>query len=848
LQEVNREMRGFRPVEEFVQDLRYGLRLLVKSPAFTLVVVGTLALGIGANTAIFGVIDAALLRPLPVVEAPDQLVVFGREENESGFSYPDYKVMRERNGALSDLALYTQAPISVGNGERSEVALGAVVSGNYFDVLGVKPVLGRAFLPEEDREPGAHPVAVLSHSFWRGRFNGDPELVGRTVLLNGRRFTVVGVAPAGFDGETPPMKVSLWVPMMMARTMLWRPVDSGTPPDPITDRRTETFSAIGRLKPGVSMTQAKAALEVINQQIERANPAPPGRRSDRDGGRSVWTIRPQGIYIGGIREPAVTSSKLLAATAVAVLLIACANVANLLLARATTRRKEIAVRLALGATRARLIRQLLTESVTLALLGATVGLLLSYWVNQLLMAFKPPFPPPFTFTFDLSLDVRALGFAMLLAVATGVIFGLAPALQSSKPDVVPSLKDEGGAESPRRRRLNLRNTLVIAQVALSLSLLICTGLFLRSLRYARQIDLGFKPEKVLQATFNLRLQGYDEARGREFYRRIVERIERLPGAQSACVTNVLPLGFVGRMARVAPADREVPPDGSPTANAFAVGSGYFETIGTPLLRGRDFNQRDTFKSTPVAIISEKLARVLWPDLKDPGEAIGRRVRVNTSELGLHEIIGVAGDSKTNIFNPIDREPQPTLYQSLEQNYFANASLVVRAGGDPRGLISAVRREVAALDENLPAQDLQPLSETVDLALWSARTGAAALSFFGLLGLALAAVGIYGVMAYSVSKRTREIGLRMALGAEARDVVRLILRQGMGLALTGTLIGLALSVAATRLLASLLYGVTATDPVTFAAVAVFLMGVALLACYLPARKATRIDPMTSLRHE
>ncbi len=839
-----------RMEDEMFQDLRFGVRMLAKNPGFTLVVAITLALGIGANTAIFGLADAALFRPLPVVEAPDRLVMVTRGADAwATISYPDFKVLRERNEVLSDLALYMGTQVSFGNGARSEVVFGSLVSANYFDTLGVKPVLGRTFLPEEDRTPGAHPVVVLSHGFWRSRFDSDPALVGQTIVLNGQRFTVVGVAPAGFDGETPPMKVNLWIPAMMTATMMVAlPFEQRVPPDLLSSRRHERFSAIGRLKPGIALAQAQAALETINRQLEQADPILPEQRFDPNADRSLRLINPRGIVISNIREMAVTASRLLAATVITVLLIACANVANLLLARATTRRKEVAVRLALGATRWRLIRQLLTESVLLSLVGATAGLLFAYWIKRLLLAFKPPFPSAFTFTLDLPLDGRALGFTLLLAVATGVIFGLFPALQASRPDVVPALKDESGAEGARRRWLNLRGALVVAQIALSLALLISTGLFLRSLSYTRQIDLGFKPDNVLEVSFNLALQGYNEAKGREFYRQIVERLKRLPGTQSACVTNMLPFGFVALGSPVVPEGREIPPNERPFPSSFAVGPRYFETIGTPLIRGRDFTAQDTINSPQVAIVSEKLARRLWPEIKDLGDALGRTLRVGDQNAISCEVIGVARDSKNNIFNSIDREPEPTVYRPFAQGYSAAASVVVRAVGDPGDLIPAVRREVAALDENLPAQDLQPLTETTGLATWSARTGAAALSFFGLLGLLLASVGIYGVMSYSVARRTREIGLRMALGAESRDVVKLIVKQGMGLALIGTVTGLALAVAATRLIASLLYGVTATDPATFAGVAIFLMIVALLACYLPARKATKVDPMEALRHE
>ena len=846
VKEMCRDARGTRWFEELLQDLRIGLRMMWKNPGFTLVVTATLALGIGANTAIFGLVDALLLRPLPV-KAPGELVLFMRGEGRGpALSYPDFTALRERNEVLSDLALFTQAPISFGNNVRSEVVLGGMVSGNYFDVLGITSAFGRTFLPEEDRTPGANPVVVLSHSFWQSRFNSDPALVGQTIVLNNRRFTVIGIAPAGFDGESPPMKVSLWIPVMMMSTMRWEPNEPGR--DPLSNRQYENFGAIGRLKQGVSVTQAQAALETINRQLEDSNPPPPGQRLNRNDDRSLRLISPQGIMIGPIREMAVTSSRLAAATVLTVLLIACANVANLLMARAAKRRKEVAVRLALGATRWRLIRQLLTESVLLALAGATAGLFLAYWINQLLMAFKPPFPPPFTFTFDLSFDIRTFVFTFLLAVATGVLFGLVPALQASKPDVLPALKDDSNTETLRVRWLNLRNALVVTQVALSLALLISTGLFLRTLRYAQQIDLGFKPDQVLEVSFNLKLQGYNETKGREFYQRIVERLENLPGVQTASVTNLLPLGFMWLTTPVMPEDREVPLDERVFAGNVSVGSQYFETIGTPLLRGRDFSTQDTIKSPPVAIVSEKLARTLWPEIKNPGEALGKRLRVGRSDLISCEVIGVAEDARNNIFNRIDKEPEPTIYRPFAQNYSALASLIVRTDGDPRGLISTVRREVAALDENLPPQNLQPLSETVSLASWSARTGAAVLGVFGLLGLVLAAIGIYGVMSYSVSVRTREIGLRMAVGAETRDVIKLIVKQGMGLALIGAVIGVMVAVAVTRLLASLLYGVTATDPATFAGVVLFVIVVAVLACYLPARRATKVDPMMALRCE
>jgi macrolide transport system ATP-binding/permease protein len=828
--------------DEMIQDLRYGVRMLAKNPGFTLAAVLCLALGIGANTAVFGVINAALLRPLPSAAEPDRLVAVARsDESGTPLSYPSFVALREGNDVMTGMAAFTTAALSLGHGDRSEVALGALVSGNYFDVLGIKPRLGRAFLPEEDRTLGAHPVVVLSHRFWQSRFNSDAGLVGQTIILNGQRFTVVGVAPAGFDGTNMPAKVALWLPMMMYRQAM-----PSAPPNLLDNARFTRFDAIGRLKPGVTMAQAQAAVATIQRQFEQANPSPAGQGTDANPGRALKLVRLRGIF-GPLRALAALPSKLLAGTVLAVLLIACANVANLLLARAAVRRKEIAVRLALGATRMRIVRQLLIESLLLAMVGAGAGLVLAYWFNQLLMAFRPPFPPPHTFALDLPLDGRALGFTLLLAVMTGVVFGLLPALQASKPNVVPALKNEGGVEGGRRW-FNLRNGLVVAQVALSLVLLVGAGLFIRSLQRAHSFELGFKPDAVLAVSFDLGLQGYNEARGKEFLQRLNERLERLPGVQTVSLTDFLPLGFMGRSTPVTPQGRDLPPEERPDAGNFAVGLRYFATLGTPLLRGRDFTAQDTAGAPAVAIISEGLARRLWPDLKDVGEALGKRVHLGGPDDPLSEIVGIAKDTKNSQFRPLDGPAPPTLYRPFAQNYSPRASLVVRTSGDPRALIPAVRREVVALDEHLPPHELQPLTENIALALWSARTGAAILSIFGMLGLALAAIGMYGVMSYAVARRTREIGVRMALGAQRRDVLRLVVGHGLALTLAGAGLGLAVAVAVTRLLANQLYRVSATDPVTFAGVTLGLICVALVACYLPARRATKVDPLKALRHE
>jgi macrolide transport system ATP-binding/permease protein len=846
VREECRDARGTRWLEDLLQDLRYGARMLLKNPGFTLVVVITAALGIGVNTSIFCLVDAALLRPLSVAQAPKELVTIKRVAG--GFSYPDFKVLKERSDVLSGLALHLAVPVSFGNSDRSEVVRGSLVSANYFEVLGIKPVLGRTLLPQDDETPGAHPVVVLSHDFWQSRFSGDQALIGRNIILNNRPFTVIGVAAPGFNGEEPLWRVNFWVPVTMISSLVR--YQFITKMDVLRDRRLEFFGLIGRIKPGVSIVEAQVALDTISRalDLEQLGAISPGQESNRPETRALRLIFHRGIMISYSREIAEKVSGLLTATTIIVLMIACANIANLLLARATTRRKEIAVRLALGATRLRLIRQSLIESVMLALIGAGAGLVFAYWINRLVKTIKPPMPSVSTVTLDLPLDARVFGFALLLAVVTGVIFGLAPALQVSRTDVIPALKDESGAQGLSVRRWNLRNVLVVAQVALSLSLLIGTGLFLRSLHFARQIDLGFKPEHVLGGMIDVGLHGYDEAKGREFYRQLVSRLEQLPGAQSASVTNVLPLSFSGPSTAVVPEGRDIPQKDGIIAGNIIIGPRFFDTLGTPLIRGRDFTVRDTINSSQVAIVSEKLALSLWPEIKDPGEALGKRLRVGTPNPISCEVVGIVKDSKNSAAVPLDKEPQPTLYRPFEQNYSVFASFVLRTGGDPRSLIAAVRREISALDENLPVQDLQPLSETIGVAFWSTRAWAAVLSFFGFLGLALASVGIYALISFSVARRTHEIGLRMALGAGARDILKLIIKQGLGVTLVGIFIGLGLAVALTRMLAGWLYGLSATDPATFAGTSLFLFIIALLACYLPARRATKVEPITALRRE
>ncbi len=813
-----------------IQDLRFGARMLAKNPGFTLAAVLCLSLGIGANTTIFSLASALLLRPTPGSD-PARLVALGRGNRLAPLSYPDYLTLRDTNKSLSGLAiLYEPMPMSFGDGDRSQLVFGEVVSGNYFEVLGIQPVLGRIFLPEEDRVPGGHPVAVISHNMWQNRLGSDPKLIGRAVRLNAHPFTVIGVAAPGFIGPFITAAIDLWVPAMM--------LEQAVPGHQIglNDRSLEFWGPIGRLKPGMTLEQAQAELEAINRQIEQANPPPVGQ-SPNPQDRSLKLTRQQGIPLPHWRRYATLMMVLLGAVVGIVLLIACANVANLLLARASVRRKEIAVRLALGASRMRLIRQLLTESFLLALLGAGAGLVLAFWLNRLFTAFKPPTPPPWTFSLDLRVDAQVLVFTLLLAFVTSLICGLVPALQASKPDLTSALKNEVGSET-RRRRLNLRGGLVVTQIAISLVLLVCAGLFVRSLQRLHTLDPGFRMENGVTLPFRLELQGYDKTKGALFMRQIVERVAALPGVEAVSTVNFLPLGFENRSAAViAPGSGEQ----VERAGLQIIEGSYFRTMGTPLLRGRDFTAQDSASAPTVTIINESLAARLFPG----DDALGKQIKDNGQNGVIYEVVGIAKDTA---YRNVGEESRPVIYRPFAQEYSPTMSLIARASGDPKALFSQVRREVQALDPNIPTRDLKTLSDHVTFSFWPSRMIATLMGVFGLLGLALASVGIYGVMSYSVARRTREIGVRMSLGAQRADVLKLILKQGMVLTLIGASIGLLLALAVTRLLRSALFGLSATDPITFAIVSLILIGVALVACYLPARRATKVDPMIALRCE
>lgn len=816
-------------MDSLLKDLRYGLRSLLKRPGFVAIAVLTLALGIGANTAIFSLINTILLRPMPF-DRPEQIVsvaVRGKNDAILAFSHPNYIDFRERVQALSGLLLYRIVPLSLSRNGNNQRIWGYEVSGNYFDVLGVRPLKGRTFLAEEDRTRLSHPVVVVSHTGWQRRFGGDPDLVGKEVLINNRPFKVIGIAPENFRGTELVYTPDLFVPISMIE---WVEPGSGW----LDNRDAQNFFAIGRLKPGVETQQAEHSLNLLALQLAREYP-------DTNEGQTIRVI-PPGFIIPDLRSAVVNFAWVLMAAVALVLLIACANIAGLLLARATDRRREIAIRLALGANRLRLIRQLLTESILLSVVGGGVGVLLALWMIGLLLSFKPPID--FPLTVEVSLDWRVLIFSFLISLVTGVLFGLAPAWQSTRFALVPALK--GTTAQAGSRRSWLRSALVVAQLALSLMLLIGAGLVVNALQQLRTMNPGFNPSNVLTLSMDVGLQGYDKVKGEQFYRRLITQVESLPGVRSAGLSSFVPLSLNYSSSTVyvegQPSERGA---NAPTAMVASVGPRYFETMGTPILYGREFGDHDTANSEATTIINETFVRRLFSGLNSPAEAIGKRISFNNATGPFVRVVGIAQDGK--YFN-IAEEPRMFVWTPLAQNYSSNISLMVRTTGDPELAISAVRNEARTLDENLPLFDVKTMTEHMKLSLFPARVAATVLASFGLIALTLAIIGIYGVTSYSVSQRTREIGIRVALGAQRGDVLRMILSHGAKLAAVGVALGLLGAVALTRVITSLLFGIAPTYVITFAIVAIGLSVVTLIACYIPARRAASVDPLEALRYE
>jgi predicted permease len=820
-------------MDTLVQDVRYAARTLRRSPGFTLVAVLTLALGIGVNTAIFSVVHNLVLKPLPVRDPQSLTVLYARYHagafdfgNYSHADYLDFRQATDVFGGMTEVApIYT----GLNRSGTNELVWGEVVSGDFFGVIGVRPVLGRGFLAGEDA-PGADPVVVLSWSTWRRRFGGDPSVVGRTVTLNNRGYTVVGVAPRRFRGM-----YSIWL-----QAEFWAPTAAYAalaPAGGVLERRGATaFRIWARLKPGVAFRQAEARVTLIGARLARDYPATNGgvaaalfREKD---------ARPEAGAAAGTKLAAAAFTALVSL----VLLIACANVANLLLARSAGRRKEMAVRAAIGAGRGRVVRQLLTESLLLGTLGGAAGLALAVWGAGLLSTLSLPTTIPLTL--DVGFDGTVLAFAAAVALGTGVVFGLAPALQASRADLVGALRGDGASAGSRSR---LQRALVVAQVTVSLVLLVCAGLFQRSLGAAQHVQLGLEPKGVALGSVDLAMAGYDTTRGLAFYRAVQQRASELPGVRLATLAAPVPLEFSSGGPIVFVEGYQAPDVGSGASEGepvpgSTVAPGYFATLGTRLLDGRDFGPGDSLGAPLVAIANEAMARRYWPGQRP----IGRIVRLNGPGGAPVEVIGVA---ETGKYRQVAEPPSAYLFLPLAQNYAPVVTVALRTDGDPTAAIPALRRAVQSLDPRLTFFDAKTMEALVEgRALLPFRAAASLVGAFGLLALALAMVGLYGVMSYAVTQRTREIGIRMALGAPRAKVLAGVVGDSLRLAGLGVALGVAIAFAVTRLLRGLLVGVSAQDPATFVTVSVALVVVAVLAALVPGRRATTVDPMVALRAE
>ncbi len=814
-------------METMLKDLRFAARSLLKAPALTLVITVSISLGIAANATVFSVANGLLWSVLPVRD-PGRTVVFSESES---FSYPDYLDFSNQSGDIFEggvIAHFPLIPASLGGTGEPERVWGQAVSGNYFSILGVQMSLGRPILAEEDQVLGRDQVVVLSHDLWRRRFGADRAIIGRGVVLNGQRFTVVGVAPAAFHGIDLGMISEFWVPLAMAERIM---------PDLAVDLNVRTNRDNGwlilnaRLKPGVSRGKAVTALNVIKKRIDDTY-----RKQEKH--HQTITLQAAGGLEAGSATPAVGLMAVLTIVVALVLLVACANVANLLLARAAGRQKEIAIRLALGAGRRQLVRQLLTESLLLALAGAVPGFLLAAAAARAISNFQLPLPFPIVFNFNV--DLRVAAFTMVLSLVTALLSGLAPALRATRPDLVGALKEESVVFG-RGGRFRLRNVLVVTQVALSLVLLSTAGLFLRSLGHASAIDIGFKPENILMMTVDPKLHNYSRERTVQFLSQLRERVSALPGARSVSYVDTVPLSIGGSSYDFNADAANGQPQQSANANVYSVGSGYFETMGIPMLRGRDFERQNGDEHS--VIINETMAARLFPK-QDP---IGGIIRADKK---VYTVIGVARNSKSRT---LGEAPVNAAYLSLEAApekvfSFFGISIIVRTWANPAQAARPVRDQIAALDPTMAVFNTETMQEHVGRALLLPRISALLLGIFGTVGLTLAAIGLYGVMSYSVRRRTREIGIRMALGARPGAVLKMVLAQGLALTGLGLAIGLGIAIGLGRFTASLLYGVSGTDLPTFVAVHTVLLAVALLATVVPAFRAAHVQPTTALRHE
>jgi len=832
VREECRENRGILWLENLLSDISYGARQLRKNPGFAAVAALTLALGIGANTAIFSIADRLLVRPLPV-SRPEQLALlgmqYGNEYSFDDFNYPLFKDYQRGNTVFSQLAATGESTVGLGGLGATERARALLVSGNYFQMLGVEAALGRTFDRTEGVDIDDAPVVVLSHGLWARDFGAEPQIIGRKVTLNSHVFTVIGVAPREFAGTTRGQAPDLYVPITM-----FGQLSSNRPggEHPLKTRFFAWNQMIGRLRDDVSPSQAQAAMRKLAQEIYAVTPV----NTDTN---LVVLSGAQG-FAQGTRE-ARLPLVLLLATAGLVLLIACANLANLQLARASARSRDFAVRRALGAGRGRLMRGLLTESLVLALLGGTLALPVALSLTHLLESFRVPGA-----SFELAgrMDDRVFAFAFVVSLLTGVGFGLAPAWRASRCKIVPGLKSGGSAEAgnPRWR---LRDALVVFQVALSLLLLVGAGLCARSLQKLQRLDPGFEPSKVVLLSFDLGLGGYSDERAGQFAGQLLERVRALPGIEAASLASATPLdGNLGGMSIDRLEGYEPGRDEHPSADLVLISPGFFHTLSVPMLAGRDFTQADTRANTKAVIINHALAERYWPGQNPVGKHLYQN-DFGDGQGGAWEIVGVARDVTSH---RVQQAPSPTMFRPLTQWPAKALTLAVRTAVEPSAAITTLRGLFKSLDANAPVFNSYTLEQQKDATLALQRMAALLITGFGTLALLLAALGIFGVLTYSVSQRTREIGIRMALGARITNVLALVMRQGLTLVLIGMLVGLFGAVALTRLLRGFLYEISALDPLTFASAVVLLAGVSVLACWLPARRAAKVDPMVALRHE
>ncbi len=818
--------------DDLWRDVRYAFRTMRKSPMFVLFVVLTLGLGIGANTTVFTVINTLILNPMPVGDASGLASIStadgagaSKSTPPKPLSFADLKDYQAKNQVFSSLAGYTNPRVITLQADgASERMFCELVTGNYFSTLGLRPSQGRFFSPEEDSTPGAHPVAVLNYGTWQGRFGGA-DMVGKTLRLNSGVYTIVGVAPQHFIGVNAIMGPDLWVPAAMTEQLLPNEMQNV-----FTDRERTVFQGAGRFKPGVSQAAAQANLSTIAADLAREYPATNENRK--------VNVRP--IRDALFASAQAGASPVFFATAVLlivvgiVLLIACSNVANLLLARAAARQQEMAVRLALGASRRRLVRQLLTESVLLGFLSGAVGLVISYAGLKSLFGMLPSAATFITPKFDATVYI----FALVVSLATGFLFGIIPAFKGSRQDVAETLKEEARTTGRGQKRVTLANTLLVGQVAFSFLLLMTAALFLRSIQHAYEFDPGFQTAHLATFMANPGQAGYAKPQAMAFYKEARERVLRLPGVASAAWSANLPLW--GRTVNGLQVEgREQRPKAEKITSILnTVGLDYFETAGVTIDRGRGFTNLDQENTAPVAVVNEKVAHDFWPG----EDALGKRIQL-PGEKQMREIVGIARNAN---YSAWAEPPQFCVYVPMEQNYSDGMTLYVRSKGDPKDILTTVDREVRAAAPQILVSGTRTGRQLVDGGLFQAKVGVMLLSIFGLVALGLASIGLYGILAYSVNQRKREIGLRMALGAAQASVLRLILKQGMTLVLTGVLIGLAASLIVDRLVSRMLYGVSSSDPLSVVAAAVVLLAVALVACYLPARWASKVDPLVALR--